>query len=160
MAVMLTLDDLPGGFEVMPAELLRDSEKELPDESSVFGFHNDKSGQSVVVFLIPYSGRAEQIVFDSILPQTVEMLATSLGADPKTKKLTSLEDIGEARSGITSVGKEGGVPMRWDIVGFRRGEVGVFIISGYPDGDKPAVPVGDLARSQDERINEFFAPNP
>ncbi len=157
---MLTLDNLPGGFEVIPAEQFRDSVRDLPDGSSVYGFQHDKSGQTVILFLIPYSEKAKQKMFDSILPQTVEVIATSVGADPENKRLKGLENIGEVRLGITSVGKEGSIPMRWDIVGFRRGEVGVYIISAYYDGDKPAVPIGDLARLQDERIKEFLASNP
>jgi len=156
-SVVLTLDDLPAGFKPMPADQLSEMEKASPKGASVFSFQDNARSQFVIGILTPFSDRNEQAVFDSMLPRNVEMMAVAMGADKNPRQLRGLEKIGEARAGITALSKLLSLSMRWDILAFRRSEAGVFIFVGYPDGDKPAVPVGDLARSLDKRISKFNA---
>ena len=148
----LTLDNLPAGFEPMPPDLEKQMEQAYPKGTSVFGYSDDKRSYVVMGFLIPYSSREEQEVFDAMLPNFVDMIAMGAGADTNKKPLRGIDNIGETRAGITAVSKVGILSMRWDIVAFRRGEVGVLIYAGYPDGDKTALTIIDLARIQDERI--------
>lgn len=160
LAVALTLGDLPAGFKAMPPEQIRNTEQNLPKGASAFGFSNDRLGLVIIGFLVPMSTRADQAAYDNALPQFTEVFAAAVGAGANPKELRGLDDIGEVRAGVTSVNKVGSLSLRWDILGFRRGEVGVLLIVSYPDGDKPAVPIGDLARLLDERISKFLATNP
>jgi len=154
-SVVLTLDDLPAGFKPMPADFLREMEQAYPEGTTVFSFQDNTRSQLVSGALVPYPSRQEQAVFDSMLPEFVQMIATGVGSDKNSRQLRGLDDIGEARAGITTLSKILNLPMRWDILAFRRSKLGVLFLVGYPDGDKPAVPVGDLARSLDKRIDNF-----
>jgi len=161
-SVALTQDDFPVGFEAMPAEELRNLEQNYPEGASAFGFAENMDSQSVIGILFPCSPcstQAEQTVFDKMLPLSIQSMEIALGADKNPMNLPGLDDIGEARAGITSVDKEGAHPMRWDIAVFRRSEVVMVLIVAYPDGDKPFLPIVKLARLLDERIKKFLADN-
>ena len=159
-AVALTLGDLPGGFEPMPAAQLSEMQQAFPEGANLFAFDDNGRSQSIIGILIPYSSRAEQTAFDAALPQFVGVFATAVGAGTNPKNLHGGGDVGEARAGITSVSQVGSLSLRWDIVGFRRGRAAVLLIVAYPDGDKPAVPIGDLGRLLDKRILEFLGSHP
>lgn len=156
----LTLEDLPAGFVAMPAEEVREMEEAYPEGASAFGFQDNRTSQVIMGVLIPYPSRAEQSIFDSMMPQFVQAMAAAVGAESNSEPLPGLEDTGETHSGITAVGKMGSFSMRWDIVVFRRSEVGVLVIIAYPDGDQPATPVVHLAQLLDERIRNFSTINP
>jgi hypothetical protein len=154
MAVALTVDDLPAGFVEMSPEELGAGEQSFPEGTYYFGFSDEINSQLILGFLIPVANRAEQATYDAMLPQMIEAIATGMGAGPDFQTIAGLDDIGEARSGISSVGQMGSLSMRYDTVAYRRGEVVTILIVGYPDGDEPAMPVSDLSRLMDERIME------
>jgi hypothetical protein len=153
-AYTLTLADLPAGFVEMPAEQVRKLERDLPEGSRAFGYTSVEGVEIVMGILMPYPGQADQQVFDAMLPYTVAAMTAVLGATGDPQELGGLDDIGEARSAITSVGQMGAISFRWDTLGFRRGDVGAVLILGYPDGEKPAVTVGEIARLLDGRIEQ------
>ncbi len=155
-SLALTLDDLPAGFEAIPAGQVREMKDAYPEGSDAYGFQDSKGDQIVMGILIPYKSRADQAVFDLMLPDFVKLMATATGADTNTKELDGLDDIGEARAGITAVSQAFGNPMRWDIVAFRRGQVGALLYAVYPDGDEPSVPILELTRLQEERIQNYL----
>jgi hypothetical protein len=156
----LTLEDLPDGFVAMPPEEVREMEEGYPEGASAFGFQDNRTSQVIMGVLIPYPSRADQSIFDSMMPQFVQVIAAAVGAETNSEPLPGLEDTGETSAGITAVGKMGSFSMRWDIVVFRRSDVGVLVIMAHPDGDKPAIPVVDLAQLLDERILNFLTINP
>ncbi len=151
-SLALTSYDVPAGFAPLSAEQLEPMARNLPQNAGIFGFSDEENGHTIIGYLYPVSGAAEQTAFDDTLSQTLSIFATAVGADTNLKNLRGLDDVGEARAGITAVGKMGAVSLRWDIMSFRRGEVGVILFVAYPDGDKPAASIGDLARIQDKRI--------
>lgn len=159
-SLVMTLDDLPDGFEAMPADQMRAMEEAYPAGTSAFGFQDDKNTQIVMGVLMPYYSRAEQAVFDSMMPEFVQAMAAAVGADTNSEPLPDFEEIGEARAGTTAVSKMGSLSMRWDILVFRRSEVGVLILIAYPDGDQPAMPIVELAHLSDERIRNFRTVDP
>lgn len=155
-AVTLTLDDLPAGFIELPQESLGVDQQAFPEGTYVFGFSDEIGSQIILGFLIPVPSRAEQATYDAMMPQMIEAIAAGLGAGPDFEELTGLDEIGETRTGLTASGQMGSLSMRWDAVGFRRGEVFTILLMGYPDGDEPAVPVSDLAQLMDERIMGYL----
>jgi hypothetical protein len=86
------------------------------------------------------------------------MLATwisvGMGADNlrDQKVLTDLGKIGDASVGLTSVVDMGGIAMRMDLLIFRRGVAGAYVIAIYIEGDAPVVSIGELGSKLDARI--------
>lgn len=148
----LTLEDFPSGFEKMPDDMLKSMEANLPEGSQGFIFGESVKEQFVMGILIPIKSQAEQAVYDGILPQFVELMATSIGATTNPKEITGLDEIGDTRAGTTSTATMDSTTIRWDVVVFRRGSVLAVLLVGYPDGNKPAVPVTKITRVLDERI--------
>jgi hypothetical protein len=103
-SLALTLDDLPAGFELLPAAQLRKMEEDYPRGSSAFGFQDDQGSQVVEGVLVPYTSRAEQAAFDAMLPQFVQLMAAAAGVEKNSRPLPGLDDIGNARAGITAAG--------------------------------------------------------
>src|SRR5205085_4031080 len=68
MALALTLDDFPAGFEPFADKVLRTMEKDLPDDSFAFGLNDEQDSQAVIGILIPQPTRAKQVLFDNLLP--------------------------------------------------------------------------------------------
>lgn len=160
MAVVFTLDDLPVGFQAMPGEVLSGMQMSMPVDAIVFGFWEEMGSQFVMGYLVPYPTRSGQIAFDNMSTEGVDSFPAAFGSDSTPEYLPNLDDIGESRAGITFVTEAVNLSLRWDIVVFRQGETGVFLFVAYPDGDKPAVPVGDLARQLDERLSKFIGSIP
>ncbi len=157
LSVALTQDDLPAGFKAVPAAQLQSLEQRLPGGSVAFGFADTGSTQTVIGFLYPVYTAASQAEFDERLPQLAKVMGMAVGAETDTKDLRGLGDIGDARAGISTVGKMVGVSLRWDILGFRRGKIAALVLAAYPDGNKPLVPTADLARVVDKRAARFLA---
>ncbi len=153
----LTPNDLPAGFVRVPPDLMKEWVQNWPENSSAFMLLDAKHSQIVVGALIPFQTRAEQLSFDAALPYFVQIAAAGTGATD-FKKFDGLDDIGEARSALTTGTRMSNVQYRLDAVGFRRGQVGALVVIMYPDGDKPAAPVGDLARLMEKRISQFQNP--
>lgn len=154
MAFALTSKDLPAGFVAVPSEQLGDLTQYWSDRAYAFALADENRSQAVVGVFILYAKRADQLTFDATLPQVVEIAAASFGGTDY-EKLEGLEEIGEARAAITSVSRTSSISYRWDIVGFRRGQVAVLLIVTYPDGDKPAATLSDLARKLEGRLSLF-----
>lgn len=157
--VVPTLDDLPAGFALMPADQLSAMAQSFPD-ATAFGFNDNQAAQIVMGIFIPVQGGAQQTTTDKALPDLIQGFAAGVGATKSPQKLADLDEIGESRAGITSVGPIGALSERYDVLGFRRGDVVVLLIVAYPDGDQPAKSLADLARLLDERISMFQAANP
>jgi hypothetical protein len=159
-SMALTLDDLSPGFEVLPAEQILPMEQAYGEGASGFGFQDPRSSQVVMGVLMPVIARVDQKQFDSLMPQMLQSAAVGVGADSNAEPLSVLDEVGEAREGTSAVAKIGSLSLRYDIVVFRRGEVGALIFLVYPDGDEPAMTVADLSRVLDERIQSSLEANP
>ncbi len=151
-----TIYDLPPGFEPMPPDLLIEMQKQFPEGVTAFAFSNDENEQMIMGFIIPVPTRTEQTAYDSIISQFNQIFLTSVGADTGLKQISGINDLGDARSGTSAVGKYGPNSVRWDVISFRRGEAFVILMVAYPDGDQPSIPAVDLARIIDERNIEYF----
>jgi hypothetical protein len=160
MAVAPALDDLPAGFVEVPQEFLSEAQQSMPEDGYFFEFADQSGLQMIMGMLFSVPDRAEQATYDAMLPQLVEAFSAALGAEPDIQTLAGLDEIGESRAGISSVGPLMAIPMRWDVIGFRRGEVVAILIVGHPDGDGPLMPIVDFAHLVDERIQNFLAAKP
>jgi hypothetical protein len=85
MAAVLTLDDLPSGFDEIPAEEFSEFKKMLPEDTVAFGFANEMSTQGIIGYFLPCASRAEQIAFDGMMPEYIELLAAATGAGPNAR---------------------------------------------------------------------------
>lgn len=150
----LALDDLPAGFREMTVQELSPLTKNLPPNSLAFGFSNDGSVQIVMGYLISYPSPAEQIAFDRLIPDMLELFASAYGATTPPEAIQGLEDLGKTRDGSLFLAEGGEIDLQWANILFRRGEVGAFLFVVHPVGDEPAVPAGDLAHLLDERLGE------
>ncbi len=153
-AYVLTPADLPAGFVAERLDELEYLVEDLAEGSTAFAMADAGRSQFVWGLLMPYPTRAKQLSFDATLPQYVQIIALQSGGKD-VQKLEGLEDIGEARAAVTSVGDYDGIPYRTDIIGFRRGEVAVLLVIEYPEGDAPVAPAGDLARVLEARVKEY-----
>jgi hypothetical protein len=92
----------------------------FPEGTYYFNFSDNINSQLILGFLMPVTNRAEQAICNAMMPQMIEAIAASMGAGPDFQAIAGLDDIGEARNGITSVGQMGSLSMRYDTVGFRQ----------------------------------------
>ncbi len=153
MALVLTPSDLPVGFQAMDPQQMKELMREWPSGSCGFAMADIKRAQVVMGFLMLVTRRDEQLEFDGTLQEFVQYTAALVGGKDYAK-VDGMEDIGEARAAITFVGRSSSVSYRWEILGFRRAEVAAILFVAYPDGDSPAVSVGELARLLQARISQ------
>jgi hypothetical protein len=154
-SLVLTVDELPPGFEPLPSEQVDNLKSGVPGGAG-FGFMNEDEFNMIMGILFPFPSAVEQMAFDSGQEDFLNIFASVLGAETGTVELTGLENIGETRVGLTATGQMMSVSMQWDLVAFRRGEVGVVLILGYPEGVEPSIAIADLASMVDEKIVEYL----
>lgn len=154
---LITLDDLPPDFEEMPPSEFGMSEEDLGGQAdlpeSFFAFHEPVRFETIVGFTVLLPTRVEQTQFDNLQEIYIDMMLTLMGVEESEwEELPGLDDIGDKSVGVTATAKLEGIPVRWDIVVFRRDTVGASVFIMYIDGDIPSVSLGDLARLIDDRI--------
>jgi hypothetical protein len=159
MALALTLDDLPAGFESFDEANMRNMRKSMPVDSYVFGFSDDTNSQVITGFLLPYPSRAAQAGFDNTLPQLVDATLAAMGIKTGSKLLRGFEDVGDARLAKTAAIKSGAFALRVEVVAFRRGAVGVLLAIVYSDGEKALLSLPELAQLLDKRISQVDSNN-
>lgn len=157
IAIAPTLDDLPAGFMQMPQEIFSDAQESMPEGTYLFQFQDPENSQFIMGLLFPATTQAEQAVYDAMMAQFIEVFPAALGAELDVQPLTGMDDIGDSRAGITSVGPMMSYSIRWDTLGFRRGDVIAILIVGYLDGDEPLLSMRNFAHLMDDRIMDYQA---
>lgn len=164
---VLTLDDLPPGYIVLPLDELGISMDDLGgddfDFESAFAFLETTNFEIVMGFTTLLLNALEQAGFDFVLnyPEILlESMATGMGATgiSKREELVGLDDIGDNSVGLRMVVDMEGIPMRMDMVAFRRDVAGAVVLVFYVEGSLPVTSVGDVARKLDARIVEILQP--
>jgi hypothetical protein len=158
LKVGLTLKDLPDGFESLPDQQLKSMEQSFPAGSAAFGYTWQLKGVSVAGIVIPYPDRIQQLSFDESIPATIDVTASLLGQGGTSTKLKGIDDIGDARGGVSTVVKITSIALQADILVFRRNAIGIVLMVMNAKGDIPPVQIADLARTIDERIIAAFPP--
>lgn len=159
--ITLTLDDLPAGFQEMPPADMGLSQDGLSQGGlkvqSLFTFLEPKHFEILMGFTSLLSTQLEQSGFDLSLRQPdllTESLIKGMGTTTilEKKPLTDVGDIGDASTGITVVADMQGIPMRIDVVVFRRGNAGAFLILMYRDKETPLISAGNVARKLSAKL--------
>jgi hypothetical protein len=168
-SAILTLQDLPPGFTAIEVESLKNQlikEKEFKTEN-IFAYQksDDKQFQVILGFTMQIPTRIDQAGFDSSLRQGdftkafIEGFNSSKPTQFSSPVPLSLGDnIGEISAGWVTKGKVEDIPMRGDMAIFRRGNLGVVLMTLYLDGDTPSIEIADAARKLDRRIVELNPP--
>ena len=162
--LVLTLNDLPPGFQVVSLEEFGLTREALSGDGliveSVFAFMEYERFEFSMGFTTLLPTRVDQAAFDAELAEPdylIEAFVVGLGATGVTEQseIPGL-DIGDAAAGITVVAGLEGVPMRMDMLVFRDGTVGAFVVAMYLEGDTPLISIEEIARRLEARISEFF----
>lgn len=152
--LILTKDDLPSSFYDMPAETLQTMVANYPEGARAFGYQAEGGSQAVMGILSPIATGAS---IDESLEQIVKIMAVAAGGEENVKPMDGIDDIGDARAGITTYGTMGSLTMYWEIIAFRRGNVLVLVYDIYLKNQKPDINIADLAHLLDERIIGYFS---
>jgi hypothetical protein len=164
---MLTLADFPSGFVEIPEDELGLEEQDLGGGEFTFEsmsvFVEYEHFEVVMCLTVLLLNRFEQVGFDLALNQPEFLMAGVAGGMGPAEIIeqgepVQLDDVGDAAAGMTLVADASGVPMRMDLIVFRRGIAGIFAAVMYIDGDVPVVTVDEVATTVDERLVDTLQP--
>lgn len=158
--LVIDAQDLPPGFQGMPAEDLAELKQELSDNDfsveSVFAFMEPNNFELLLGLTTPLQNQQAENDFEQILaePEVLRKLVTDgMGetAILEQNEIEELDNIGESVAGVTLKLNLEGVPANLEIVAFRREAIGAFVFLLYLDGQTPRMPIVNLARTLDDR---------
>lgn len=175
----LTLADLPPGFTELPPELatavasrLDSLRQQLGQENlkpdNFFAFVNQQNFQVILGFTGKLPNQPEQTSFDTNLkrlqqPEAQQQMMSQIQEKLKGmggikvteyKALPALNEMANASTGMTMGLEIQGQPLRLDFAAFRRNSVGAFTAVMYGNGEKPVLPLGDVAQKLDGKITQ------
>lgn len=175
-ALTLTPQDLPDGFQELPAQIRPliaaqlDTIKQFLGQPNLrldnyFAFVNPQPLEVVLGFaemlpnqpltLLKFDASLQQLQQPNTIKKFQEQLqAVQPGINVVSYEvLPNLNNIANASTGMTLVVKMPNIPpLRMEVVGFRRNSVASFTTVIYLDGTKPVIPVEDVATKLDDRI--------
>jgi hypothetical protein len=160
------LQDLPTGFQPLSEPELAEFSQSLSDgdykPESLFAFQEDEHFEYIMGFTSLLSTPEEQAAFDAELRRAdfLENFAQGFQqgavgikiADKGTLK--NLDGIGNAIAGLGFTSNIQTIPMRIELVVFRRNQIGAFLWIMYLDGDKPVISIDQVAQKLDSRVLE------
>ncbi len=158
---ILTLDDLPAGFQEMPLGQAGLSKEALSQGDfqveSLFAYLDSNAFQIVLGFTLLIPDQLERAGFDLALRNPdflLNLLAGSMGDVDVIEKeaLAGMDDIADASAGLTVLAEVSGIEMRMDLAVFRRGVAGAFVLVMYVEGQTPTITVRDAALSLEQRL--------
>lgn len=162
----LMLEDLPTGFQPLSGPELAELSKSLSEgdyqTESLFAFQEDEHFEYIMGFTTSLPTPEAQAAFDAELQQVDFLEEFAKGFQQGAKgieisgkgALKNLEGIGNAIAGLGFTSNIESIPVRLELVVFRREQVGAFLWIMYLDGDKPVIPVDQVAQKLDNRILE------
>ncbi|HEY9748015.1 MAG TPA: hypothetical protein V6C63_05025, partial [Allocoleopsis sp.] len=160
----LLLEDLPTGFQPLSGPDLAELSKSLSEgdykTESLFAFQEDEHFEYIIGFTTSLPTPEAQAAFDTELRQVDFLEEFAKGFQQGAKgieiagkgALRNLEGIGNAIAGLGFTSNIESIPVRLELVVFRREQVGAFLWIMYLDGDKPVIPVEQVAQKLDNRI--------
>jgi hypothetical protein len=161
---VLTLDDLPPGYEVIPSsdfdtESLEAESGGAYKYETVFMFVEPENFDILMGVTMLITSTFEQSSFDRMMANP-ELLLAMFGMDFAGSEITGkqplpgFDNIGDSSTGMTMVVDMQGTPLRMDIAVFRQGEVVGMLFLMYENGTTPSVSLAELSQILDQRIIE------
>ncbi len=163
---VLTLKDLPSGFEAIALDEFGLSKEDLSVEGftvdEIFAFMGSDPFEMIMGFTTLLPTDHDQAGFDVALGQPEFLMDTfilGMGATEVQgqKELTHLDNIGDASVGFTMIADLGGIPMRMDMVVLRRDVAGAFLFVFYIDGTVPVITIDEVSGKMDDRFVEVLS---
>jgi hypothetical protein len=160
----LLLQDLPPGFQPLPDSELAELSQSLAagdyQTESLFAFQEAEHFEYIIGFTTRLATTSEQAAFDAELRQAsfLEEFAKGFQQGAAGIKISdkgalpNLKGIGDAIAGLGFTSNIQSIPMRIELVTFRRGPIGAFLWIMYLDGDKPVISVDQVAQKLDSRL--------
>lgn len=165
---MLILDDFPSGFERVPGTTFREMTGGLASNrfgrmlNSYFAFQSVEPITFVqgTTFLLATERQQADLDVELIHPDRLlsSMIEGLIGWDPanavlEQRMLRAPQGIGDLAAAVSArVSWQGGDPLHFEAVIFRRTNIQAFILVYYLDGTMPAAKAEDLARVWDQRL--------
>lgn len=162
----ITLDDLPSGFEEVPPEELGMDESSFSDDNlkveEVFVFVNSTNFQMIFGFTFFLNNSLDRVSFDVDVNQpesTMGSFVEGIGAEnvKDQKILNGFEDVGNTQVAMTMVADLEGIPIRLDVLTFRRDTMGTMFMSMTIEGETPNITLHDLGLLMDQKFQEALA---
>lgn len=163
--VMLTIADLPSGFQAASPETMAPiaagfSQAPFFDVAGASGFTMaHPEGPELIVTFGGVFAEDNPLREDAPATQkplyAVYMFIIGTGTQEITGdgQLSGLEGIGQESRGYFGLANLNERPVRVDLVVFRRGTAGIYVFHLYPQSRAPAISVIDLARLLDMRLS-------
>lgn len=157
---LLRLRDLPSGFQRIDPMEMGLSEEALASSpvaiESIFAFANPEVSEFIGGGTTRLATFFDRIAFDLMLSNP-ELITSLVLGNLENVTLSGLQDmglplIGDNSKGLTVVAEVDGVQMRANLILFRKGSQGVALGQLYPNEEKPAAVVSDLAKIMVQRV--------
>jgi hypothetical protein len=162
--LVVRLSDLPPGFQAVSLEEFGLTREALSGDDltveSVFAFMEYTQFEFVMGFTTLLPTRLDQASFDAELSDPeylIEAFVLGLGASEilEQGEIPGL-DVGDTSAGLTVVAGLEGIPMRMDMVVFRRDVIGAFVLIMYLDGEVPLISIEEVAGKLDDRVMDML----
>ena len=157
---LLVLEDLPPGFESVPPEEFGLQEGQVFAEGftigNAFAFVEPTSFEVVFGFTMPLVRRLDQVGFDAALERPellIEGFVAGLGETgyEDVLVLEGMDQIGDKSNGIGLVMLVDPVAFQVEMIIFRKGELGAFLMQMYFQGEQPLAVARGLAETMAAR---------
>jgi len=159
-AAKISLSELPAGFEELSPDELGMNEASIGMEPEAsFAFVNTRHLQMIFGVDFFVVKQIDRVNLDITLNQPeigLKQMVSAIGTENvhDEKILTGLEDVGDVQVGMTMVADIEDIPMKVDMLVFRRGIVGAILVSMTMEGQDPNISLHDLGKLFDQHIQE------
>lgn len=162
---VLTLEDLPPGFEELRPEELGLETEDLSEGGLAIQNATVFLDVDNFTFLMGFNALLgtplERAGFELLLDDP-DLLLDSFVSGMGNAEVLEREElpelrnaVGESSTGVALTADIEGLRWRMELLVFRRDTVGIFLLLMYTEGEEPAVSIGDLGQLLDERIIEL-----
>ena len=102
----------------------------------------------------------EEFGFDAMMKNPDLLLQAINGTSSSNqvknlKPISGLGNFGDASAGLNGLMTSQGVTLQTDLFIMRKGSIGIFVISFYPQGQEPVMSIVDLAKILNQRASQF-----
>jgi hypothetical protein len=127
-----------------------------------FVFVNSTDFQMIMGFKFFLNSSLDRLGFDIEINQPETIMSSfveGIGAENVQDQeiLAGFEDIGNTRVAMTMIADLEGIPIRLDVLLFRRDTVGAMIMSMTFEGDSPNISLHELGSLLDQKFQEALA---